>query len=400
MKRVGTTYRLSGLLLAAALIGCASDEGGSEQGDAAVEADTGGDEEQVEVPDYDFSAIGPEMEDFLQQSATATGASIIVVHRDYGTVHKEAFGDHTLDTIALIASASKLLSAGVLMTQYDDGTLDLEEPVSSYIAECEARPGITAAHLLSNTSGMPGLIDTIANLAGSKLLCQFDQTDTLQNCAKTICSADLAGDLQPPGTAVRYGGAQWTLAGGLAEVLSGKSFEQLLTERFIEPCGLGTLRYGNHYAEAFLNGDLLNYPSFFQNDPANIPETQNPQIEGGAMCNLDDYATILLMHLRDGKCGDTQVLSREAVEQMRVDRLAEVTDATMMGVPIEAYGFGWWIEPENEIYTDPGMYGAVPWIDLKRGYGAYISLETNFVDGTALQARIRPLVEQAFDAVQ
>ena len=57
------------------------------------------------------------------------------------------------------------------------------------------------------------------------------------------------------------------------------------------------------------------------------------------------------MHLRDGTCDDNRVLWRDAVEQ-------------------------------------------------KRGYGAYISLETSMGDGADLQSRIRPLIDAVFDAVE
>ena len=42
--------------------------------------------------------------------------------------------------------------------------------------------------------------------------------------------------------------------------------------------------------------------------------------------------------------------------------------------------------------------GATPWIDLNRGYAAFIVIENNFSNGDIARRRTQPLLEAAFDA--
>ena len=95
------------------------------------------------------------------------------------------------------------------------------------------------------------------------------------------------------------------------------------------------------------------------------------------------------MHLRDGRCGDTQVLSTAALDRSHSDRTGEV-----YGSPT-GYGMGWWVDRDSGRLTDPGAYGAVPWLDLEDGYGAYLVVEADTVTGVRLAAELYDLVDTA-----
>ena len=74
----------------------------------------------------------------------------------------------------------------------------------------------------------------------------------------------------PPDTQFRYGGGQWQLAGGVAEMASGETWAELV-EATYGPCDLDVLGYSNHYAMAFGDGGIsgaLSYPTFFMGDVA------------------------------------------------------------------------------------------------------------------------------------
>jgi hypothetical protein len=113
-------------------------------------------------------------------------------------------------------------------------------------------------------------------------------------------------------------------------------------------------------------------------------------MEGGAYITAPDYADLLLMHLREGRCGDTQVLSPEALARMHEDRTGAVYGGS------ESYGMGWFVDAAAGRITDPGAYGATPWLDLEGGYGAYLVVEGD--TGPGLAAELFPLVDAAFAA--
>ena len=60
------------------------------------------------------------------------------------------------------------------------------------------------------------------------------------------------------------------------------------------------------------------------------------------------------------------------------------------------YGLGWWVDTRpGGLVTDAGAYGAVPWLDVVDGYGAYLVIEADGLTGLDLADRLFVPVEQA-----
>ena len=119
-------------------------------------------------------------------------------------------------------------------------------------------------------------------------------------------------------------------------------------------------------------------------------------MEGGAYLAPDDYAKLLLMHLRGGRCGDTQVLSPAALDRMHADRVGDVYGGDAMAGT--GYGMGWWVDRASGRIADPGAYGSVPWLDLEDGYGAYLVIEADATTGAELANLLYDAVEDAVNS--
>jgi CubicO group peptidase (beta-lactamase class C family) len=102
---------------------------------------------------------------------------------------------------------------------------------------------------------------------------------------------------------------------------------------------------------------------------------------------------LLLMHLRDGMCGDTRVLSSEALDRMHSDRILEAYEGTTFTGG--GYGMGWWVDRNSGRISDGGAYGSVPWLDLEDGYGAYLVVEADSVTGNRLADQLYDVVDAA-----
>lgn len=346
--------------------------------------------------EYDFVAFDRAVEDFLLAQGL-TGATAAIVHEDDGVVHLQGYGAFDPHRVVLLASTGKILSAGVLLRLADDGLLDLDASIATVLGPSwgEYKTDVTVAQMLSNSAGMVGLIDDPTYLP---YVCQFLSGGTLQGCAETIYSVDDEADRVPPDTAFRYGGGQWQLAGGIAEVVSGKSWAQLVHEIYVEPCGLTSTGFNNHFLRALLETEdqTLRYPMFFDGDLTALDPTVNPNIEGGAYSTAADYAEILQMHLRDGQCGDTRVLSPMAVARMQQDRIGAVYGGSTPDPAMPGYGFGWWVSRTEPLVADPGAYGAIAWLDLQRRYGVVLLVESSGQGFTFMQ-QTQPIVAAAFD---
>jgi CubicO group peptidase (beta-lactamase class C family) len=344
-------------------------------------------EPEPAVATYDFTAISPIVQDFIDEKGL-NGAGLIVVQRDDGVVHHDHWGEFGPERISLIASSSKMVVAGVLMRLHDDGLLDIDAPVADVAGWGAGNPEVTPAQLISNSSGLVGLLP---NPAYGPYVCQFLPIGTLQACAEQVfTTTDDDADIVPPDTEFRYGGAQWQVAGAVAEVASGKSWAALIDEVYVQPCGLDVLAFNNPFTQ--LEGEPYRYPASFDSDPSTLMPTYNPNLEGGAYVTTGDYGALLLMHLRDGMCGDNRVLSAESLDRMHSDRITAAYGSDAGGF---GYGMGWWVDRENGRITDNGLYGTVPWLDLEDGYGAYLVVEADSPTGNALAGLLYEVVEEA-----
>jgi hypothetical protein len=95
------------------------------------------------------------------------------------------------------------------------------------------------------------------------------------------------------------------------------------------------------------------------------------------------------MILQEGMYNGKQVLSKESIAEMQVNRVS--ADCKIIGSPAEAgnwgYGFGEWVmndrssmaatgETSNSersaAVSSPGLFGSFPWVDNKKGYAGFL----------------------------
>lgn len=364
-----------------------------------VDLDPDGDtDDRLDEPlQFDFSAFDAEMGAIIAEYELQ-GATVAIVHREAGIVHERAYGGFEVDRQVLIASSSKVISAGVLARLSDQGLVDLDAPISRHIGHWGDRAhDPSLAQLLSNSSGMSGLLD---NPAFPPYLCMFSDDTTLDACGRTIYNARDGRVTVAPDIEYRYGGAAWQLAGAIAEGVSGKPWSTLVEETYVGPCGLDSLEYGNPYGD-YLVGALTSGDLAYPEDGFDLTPSDNPNVEGGAYTSASDYGRVLLMHLRDGECADGRVLSPEAVARMQADRVAGWGGTASLGpvsYRLEGYGLGWWVDREDPGFvSDPGIFGATPWLDGSRGYGGMILVEGSVELGEVFLERLIPLAAQAVD---
>ncbi|MFZ4519219.1 MAG: serine hydrolase domain-containing protein [Microthrixaceae bacterium] len=400
MKRPVTRTRALAPLLAALLVAAAcssgtartsAGEGGSTTTGTSVPTASA-----TEVDPAVFADVDAKLREQVQAKGL-NGAGLVIVDRERGRIHESYVGDFGPDRVSLIASSSKMLTAGVLLRLADQGVLDLDAPVAKVAPWGAAHPDITPAQLISNSSGLPGLED---GLGIPDYLCQYIPSGTLQACAeKVFTTPQDDAQMIPPDTQFRYGGAQWQVAGAVAEAASGKSWAELVRGTYVEPCGTGSLAYNNHFGVMSGAKGTFSYPAAFNADPATLRPTENPNMEGGAYVTPRDYAELLLMQLRGGRCGDTRVLSSDAVQRMQADRIGEVYEGTTGSEGLEGYGMGWWVDRGQQgLVEDAGAYGTVPWIDRGRRYAAYLVVEDTFETGSAMARELRPMIDRAVKA--
>lgn len=294
------------------------------------------------VPIHDFSAVTTEMQAFVQ-TYRLDGASLRV-GMPGNVVYRQAFGGYTTDTRLRIASASKWLSALAIARLVEQGHLRWNDTVGRYFPQVEAvKRDITLAQLFSHISGLPA----------NEHACLSNPLYTLATCAERILQEPLIGE---PGKVFGYGGNSMQVAGRMAELATGRAWDDLFLDNMVRPLGL----VATDYATA------STAPGYVRTD--------NPRIAGGVRSTLDDYGRVVDMVMADG-CLDTafpdrcaparRFLSRATLDEMARDHTVGTVDVSRPPTGTGyGYGLGQWIDPTSpSIVSSPGAFGFTPWVD-------------------------------------
>jgi CubicO group peptidase (beta-lactamase class C family) len=362
-------------VLALGIMGCGETAGTGGSGGDRGPGGSGGSGEK-----YDFSAVDEAAAGFVQ-THDLEGLTLAVVREDEGQIYEKGYGEFESDRISVIASTSKVPAAGVMLSLVDDGLLELDRPVADYLDWGDYHASATIEHLLSMMSGIPGW-------PWANHVCVHDPATTLKDCGRTVFEDE--SQSIPPGEEFRYSGSAWQLAGAVAEVVSGKSWAELVDERLVEPCGLTNTGF-------ISTNSQLGYPEDFDGNPATFPPSDNPEIGGGFYTTVSGYSEILLMHLRGGRCGEEVALSPEIVQRMQAELAPEgVSFPPWTPSPAVNYGMGWFrYEEDPQLLVDPGAWGAKAVLHPDEGWGAILIIEASFDLGNSMYDEIVPLIREA-----
>jgi CubicO group peptidase (beta-lactamase class C family) len=280
---------------------------------------------------HDLQALPPISQQLL---ATAPNSARHAVRLDLpsGLLYEQSFGTFTPTTVVPIASATKTLSAAVLMSLVDSNVLTLDDRVGQYLPEWNsgARATITLRMCFAHTAGMPGNNGAIS-----------DETITLRQAAQQLATVPL---LATPGSEFRYGGVSMHVAGAVCEVASGQSWATLFAQRIAGPLQMT------------------------QTDFQAFGPTQNPRIAGGARSTLRDFARFMAM-LRDGGVANgATVLSAASVQTLLTAQTVGVPIASSPHPYLAPYGIGIWIDRRDSqgrtlLASGVGAFGFHGWVD-------------------------------------
>ncbi len=261
------------------------------------------------------------------------------------------------DTQYPIASASKWLTAAVVMTLVDEGKVSLDKPISTWLPQIKGEPGkLTLRQLLSQTSGIAGGLGDLYELK------QDHRVTLAQSAAEVLARPPIA----KPGTDFRYGAPGFQVAGAVVEAVTGQRWEEAFQSRIGHPLGMRDT-YWTHMTLGAA--------------PPPPAETNNPTLQGGAVSTADDYMRFLKMLAQKGSFDGRQVISPAAVAEMLSDQTANATmHPTGAALLVDAhYSLGNWCEVWDAAHhctrsSSIGAFGAYPWLDSTTGRYGFLFL--------------------------
>ena len=152
----------------------------------------------------------------------------VVKLKGYGVASVEFNVPVTTDTVFEIGSVSKQMTAAGIMLLVEDGKVDLDAPISTYLPNTpEAWKPVTVRHLLTHTSG----VKSYSSLDGFEL----SRRVKIDGFIKQLSPYPLEF---VPGERNIYSNSGFNLLAYIIETQSGKPYMQFMRERIFTPLGM------------------------------------------------------------------------------------------------------------------------------------------------------------------
>ncbi len=283
-------------------------------------------------------------------SGNIAGVSALIFEKDkevyykaFGYADREAQKPMTRNTIVQIYSMTKPITGVALMTLYEQGKFDLDDPISKYapefadmqvyngvdakgkmILEALDRP-ITIRDVTRHTAGFPNR----PNIPGlSEVLAEanpMDRNNTLTQMAEKLGRVPLWFQ---PGTQWEYGPCVDVQA-FLVERISGLPYGEYVRQYVLDPMKMQETRYyipeadRNRFAslyrrtgEGTLERDTVTYSNYTEHWPLTRGGS-------GLTSTLDDYMRFARMLVHEGSLDSVALLKPETVKLMATNQLAD-----------------------------------------------------------------------------
>jgi len=237
------------------------------------------------------------------------------------------------NTLFQFGSTGKTYTATAMMRLVDQGLVDLDAPVRTYLPEFtlkdeDVAAKVTVLQLFNHTAGWQG--DLLDNTG--------DGDDALPKYVERMATIE---QVSPLGSVVSYNNASLSVAGLIIARITGKTYEQAIRELLFEPLGLDhSFFFTNEImTRRFAAGHNQKHDGTITvARPWSMARGNAPA--GGISSNSADLITWARFHQGDGRAKDgSRVLSEELLKKM------QQPTADMRGSALGDYvGISWLLE--------------------------------------------------------
>lgn len=293
-----------------------------------------------------LARIPARMGEFVEKKRIA--GAVTLVARQGRTVHVEAVGSADVeagrpmrtDSLFVIASMTKPITATAVMILQDAGKLSIDDPIAKYIPQfkdvaLEDGPpsrALTIRDAMTHTSGLVGSQRT---------------EETLEATAAAIAGRRLGFQ---PGSRWQYSPGL-NVCGRIIEVVSGMPYDAFLQQRIFGPLGMTDTsfnptaaqrkRVARLYKPGAVEGTIEPAAHWLADDAGQ----RAPNPSGGLFSTAADMARFYQMILDGGAFDGRRIVSEKAVREMT--RL-QTGDLETGFTPGNGWGLGWCVVREPQ----------------------------------------------------
>jgi len=275
----------------------------------------------------------------------------------FGEINRKTKEAPTKDTIFLAASLTKTVTAIAILQLWEQGIIDLDADVSTYLPFDLRHPAypdtpITIRMMLTHSSGLSN-VQWRSFTYFSLLHFPLDWFEYYLTPGNRFYYANNWNEY-PPGEGLYYSSIGYDLLGFIVERISGEPFPEYCEKHIFEPLEMKntSLRLSDvtydQLTSIYLNilGVYIEIPYYeIENDGS-----------GGMLSTVEDICHYLSMHMQQGRYKDTQILAPETVEMMHTVQFPGLPgyDVYKDG---RNYGLGWIHWPDENLTYNKGMQG-------------------------------------------
>jgi CubicO group peptidase (beta-lactamase class C family) len=263
--------------------------------------------------------------------------------RPYGLAHRSTGTPVTVDTRFAIASGSKGMTALVVASLVEQGSLTFDTRARELLgADLPLiEDAVTVQHLLTHTSGIGDYLDEESWEAADHVL----RRPVHEYLTTSDFLSDLEGHPQVfvPGERFAYCNGAFVVLALLAERASGTGFHELVRTRVLDPAGMGD--------SGFFRSDRLaprTAIGYLSEDEDAISNVFHLPILGNGDGGM--YTTVADTHRFWTALLGGAIVSADMVEQVLTTHV-EVPD------DLDDYGLGLWLRPSVDGDVDPQLQG-------------------------------------------
>lgn len=329
------------------------------------------------------------------------GASLLVEHKGK-RVFQNAYGSDKADSIYKVFSMTKPITTVAFMMLYEQGKVDIFEPVSKYLPGyadmkvatpeglVDAKREITIKDCLNMTSGLvyPG-----EGMLPERLMQEFyteihEKAVKAREAGKPLSNLDIINGLGSipllfqPGEGWKYG-ISADVIGGIVEVISGKTYGEYLKEMIFEPLEMKDTgfyvkeeqahRMAQVYSRIDETGRLKEADENAYAWMNMYAPTKPPYIEsagGGLYSTLEDYSHFVQMLTVKGIYKGKRILGRKTVEFISRNQLNDAQLACVDFDSLYGYGYGNFMRVmmDTTVAGSNGSIGEYGWDGLPGTY--------------------------------
>ena len=240
----------------------------------------------------------------------------VVTERGYGFRDEEKQLPVDGKTVMPVGSISKSFTTLLLSQLVDEGLLNWDEPVKTYLPDLklwdkEAEKAVTLRDLCSHNSGFTGY-------SGYSVYCSKDDR------AESVRDLEYLEPSHGFRSRFEYSNQNLVLAAHVAEAVTGKNWEDLVRERILIPGDLKDTSLSVQELEHVENRSV----GYIFNGQSNVPqpylELKSQAPAGGVNSNAEDMAKYMLIQLGDSVklCSDASLAKMHSVQNRRIPTTA------------------------------------------------------------------------------